>query len=95
MHKTISCGSDNSYGIKADDLFVLDKHELTSSFVAISYEAICNSLGTETLKGLDNRGSENRGRDFEQATWHQLGQVEMLDQMKGNPNLPQTPGYTY
>ena len=32
---------------------------------------------------LDNRGSENRGRDFEQATWHQLGQIEMLDQMKG------------
>ncbi len=32
---------------------------------------------------LDNRGSENRGRDFEQATWHQLGQVEMQDQMKG------------
>jgi dipeptidyl-peptidase-4 len=32
---------------------------------------------------LDNRGSENRGRDFEQATFHQLGQVEMQDQMKG------------
>ena len=32
---------------------------------------------------LDNRGSENRGRDFEQVTWHQLGQVEMQDQMKG------------
>ncbi len=32
---------------------------------------------------LDNRGSENRGRDFEQATFHQLGQVEMLDQMAG------------
>ena len=32
---------------------------------------------------LDNRGSENRGRDFEQATFRQLGQVEMQDQMKG------------
>ena len=32
---------------------------------------------------LDNRGSENRGRDFEQATFHQLGQVEMQDQMAG------------
>ena len=32
---------------------------------------------------LDNRGSENRGRDFEQATFHQLGQIEMKDQMKG------------
>ena len=32
---------------------------------------------------LDNRGSENRGRDFEQVTFRQLGQVEMKDQMKG------------
>ena len=32
---------------------------------------------------LDNRGSQNRGRDFEQVTFHQLGQVEMQDQMKG------------
>ncbi len=32
---------------------------------------------------LDNRGSENRGREFEQATFHQLGQTEMQDQMKG------------
>ena len=32
---------------------------------------------------LDNRGSENRGLSFEQATFRQLGQIEMLDQMKG------------
>ena len=32
---------------------------------------------------LDNRGSENRGRDFEQATFRQLGQIEMQDQMEG------------
>ncbi|MBR1803698.1 MAG: S9 family peptidase [Muribaculaceae bacterium] len=32
---------------------------------------------------LDNRGSENRGRDFEQATFRHLGQVEMRDQMRG------------
>ena len=32
---------------------------------------------------LDNRGSENRGRDFEQATFRQLGQIEMQDQIKG------------
>ena len=32
---------------------------------------------------LDNRGSENRGRDFEQVTFRQLGQAEMQDQMKG------------
>ncbi len=32
---------------------------------------------------LDNRGSNWRGRDFEQATFRQLGQIEMQDQMKG------------
>ena len=32
---------------------------------------------------LDNRGSEHRGRDFGNATFHQLGQVEMRDQMRG------------
>ncbi len=32
---------------------------------------------------LDNRGSENRGRDFEQVTFRQLGQIETQDQMKG------------
>ena len=32
---------------------------------------------------LDNRGSADRGRDFEQATFRQLGQEEMKDQMKG------------
>ena len=32
---------------------------------------------------LDNRGSENRGRDFEQVTFRHLGQAEMADQMKG------------
>ena len=32
---------------------------------------------------LDNRGSEHRGRDFEQATFRQLGQTEMQDQMQG------------
>ncbi len=32
---------------------------------------------------IDNRGSENRGKEFEQATFRQLGQIEMQDQMKG------------
>ena len=32
---------------------------------------------------LDNRGSEYRGLAFEQATFRQLGQIEMQDQMKG------------
>jgi dipeptidyl-peptidase-4 len=40
---------------------------------------------------LDNRGSENRGRDFEQATFHQLGQIEMQDQMKGVDYLRSLP----
>ena len=40
---------------------------------------------------MDNRGSENRGRDFEQATFHQLGQVEMQDQMKGVEFLEKQP----
>ena len=40
---------------------------------------------------LDNRGSENRGRDFEQATFRQLGQVEMEDQMKGVEYLKSLP----
>lgn len=32
---------------------------------------------------LDNRGSEDRGRDFEQVTFRRLGQIEMQDQMCG------------
>lgn len=32
---------------------------------------------------LDNRGSENRGTEFEQATFRKLGQEEMKDQMMG------------
>lgn len=40
---------------------------------------------------LDNRGSENRGMAFEQATWHQLGKVEMRDQMKGVDYLKSLP----
>ena len=40
---------------------------------------------------LDNRGSESRGRDFEQATFRQLGQIEMQDQMKGVDYLRSLP----
>ena len=40
---------------------------------------------------LDNRGSENRGRDFEQVTFRQLGQVEMQDQMRGVAYLRSLP----
>ena len=40
---------------------------------------------------LDNRGSEYRGRDFEQATFRQLGQIEMQDQMNGVEYLKSLP----
>ncbi len=40
---------------------------------------------------LDNRGSENRGKDFEQITFRQLGQMEMQDQMKGVEFLKSLP----
>ena len=40
---------------------------------------------------LDNRGSENRGREFEQTTFRQLGQIEMQDQMKGVEYLKSLP----
>ena len=40
---------------------------------------------------LDNRGSENRGLAFEQATFRQLGQIEMADQMKGVEFLKSLP----
>ena len=32
---------------------------------------------------IDGRGSDNRGRDFEQVIFRELGNVEMLDQIKG------------
>ncbi len=40
---------------------------------------------------LDNRGSENRGREFEQATFRRLGQVETEDQMQGVAYLKTLP----
>lgn len=40
---------------------------------------------------LDNRGSENRGKDFEQATFRRLGQEEMRDQMCGVDYLKSLP----
>lgn len=40
---------------------------------------------------LDNRGSENRGRTFEQATFRHLGQEEMKDQMEGVKYLKSLP----
>jgi len=40
---------------------------------------------------LDNRGSCDRGREFEQATFRHLGQEEMRDQMKGVEFLKSLP----
>ena len=40
---------------------------------------------------LDNRGSEHRGLDFEQATFRQLGVEEMKDQLKGVEFLKNLP----
>ena len=40
---------------------------------------------------IDNRGSDNRGKAFEQATFRQLGQVEMRDQMQGVKYLKTLP----
>ncbi len=40
---------------------------------------------------LDNRGSENRGKDFEQVTFRRLGQEEMKDQMCGVEYLKSLP----
>ena len=40
---------------------------------------------------LDNRGSENRGKAFEQATFRELGQQEMRDQMCGVEYLKSLP----
>ena len=40
---------------------------------------------------LDNRGSEHRGLDFEQATFKHLGKEEMKDQLKGVDYLKSLP----
>ena len=40
---------------------------------------------------LDNRGSEWRGRDFEQVTFRHLGEEEMKDQMEGVKYLKSLP----
>lgn len=40
---------------------------------------------------LDNRGSEWRGKEFEQTTFRQLGEIEMQDQMEGVKFLKSLP----
>ncbi len=40
---------------------------------------------------LDNRGSENRGKEFEQVTFRHLGEEEMKDQIKGVEFLKSLP----
>ena len=54
------------------------------------WEAYMAQLGY-VLFILDNRGSEWRGLAFEQATWHQLGVVEMQDQLQGVEYLKSQP----
>jgi dipeptidyl-peptidase 4 len=40
---------------------------------------------------MDGRGSGNRGFNFESATWHQLGEKEMEDQLQGVAYLKNLP----
>ena len=40
---------------------------------------------------VDGRGSENRGRDFEQVIFKELGAIEMIDQIKGYDYLIKQP----
>lgn len=40
---------------------------------------------------LDGRGSANRGYEFESAIWHQCGEVEIQDQMRGVEYLKSLP----
>ena len=40
---------------------------------------------------VDGRGSENRGRDFEQVIFRDLGTIEMVDQIKGYDYLVKQP----
>ncbi|RKF19256.1 S9 family peptidase [Altericroceibacterium spongiae] len=40
---------------------------------------------------IDNRGSNNRGVDFESAIWHAMGSVEVADQKKGAEFLKTLP----
>jgi dipeptidyl-peptidase-4 len=40
---------------------------------------------------LDNRGSPNRGVDFESAIWHAMGSIEVSDQLDGAKFLKSCP----
>lgn len=51
------------------------------NFAARSWEIYMAQKGY-IVYVLDSRGSENRGKEFEQVTFRQLGQEEMKDQMK-------------
>lgn len=64
--------------------------DATWHYMSRGWESYMATLGY-VLFIIDNRGSENRGRDFEQATFRQLGQVEMRDQMTGIQYLKTLP----
>ena len=52
------------------------------NYMARGWELYMAQLGYVVFV-LDNRGSDERGRDFENVTFRQLGTEEMRDQMKG------------
>lgn len=64
--------------------------DATWHYMSRGWESYMATLGY-VLFIIDNRGSENRGRDFEQATFRQLGQIEMRDQMTGIQYLKTLP----
>ncbi len=59
-------------------------------YMARSWDVLMASKGY-IMFSLDNRGSENRGLDFENATFRHLGVEEMKDQMKGVEYLKSLP----
>ncbi|MCF8242458.1 MAG: S9 family peptidase [Melioribacteraceae bacterium] len=56
------------------DYFPIGRYELWFQYMAQNGYVIFT---------LDNRGSDNRGLDFEQAPFRNLGTIEVADQMKG------------
>ena len=70
-------------------IFTLHRHEFRH-WDSRSWETYMAQKGYIVFI-LDNRGSENRGRDFEQATFRHLGQEEMKDQICGVNYLKSLP----
>jgi dipeptidyl-peptidase-4 len=62
----------------------------TRNYDARGWDLYMAQLGYVMLT-VDNRGSENRGMEFENAIYRQLGTEEMKDQMKGVEMLKSLP----